>query len=364
MDGTQTILVVEASIVMLADLTAAMVIFKKYLSTRRKSVLAFSLAWIFDFIFVLASAFQDVGWLEVVGLISLPLFAGLMFYGSVLFMGEESLGIRHGNLGKMGLMPVMFMFYMYATYYYTNNALWTATVAASFGISGVFVVGAGTLLWDVREIYHSAVKYLSIGIIFFGLHLIPAAILGTHTWYMPVGFTLSMVLIVEMAWAMLRLVHMDTFENISKSVPSEIDMSPGVMVVDQKSYIQLKSVLANSPVLAFIRNVSDIPETWTYYFVTTVPFERAAKTLYPTDLAKMVEISYRYMEKVSASGGRGVVVIDCPEYLAVYNSWESLMKFLSKLRDIVVINNGTLILVVEKTSFDPQRYSQLVRLME
>ncbi|WP_456453425.1 DUF835 domain-containing protein [Thermococcus sp.] len=55
--------------------------------------------------------------------------------------------------------------------------------------------------------------------------------------------------------------------------------------------------------------------------------------------------------------------MDCLEYLAVYNSTESILKFLSKLRDFAVVNNGTLILVIEEESLDKRIFAQLRKIV-
>jgi len=363
LDGTRTLLFLEASIVMGADLLAAVLIFRIYLRNRRRSALAFSMAWLFDFIFVLSAAQQTEIW-QMVGLISLPVFSGLIFYGSVKFLEEESLNVQHSILAFFSLMPVAFILYIFGVYAYTKDPLWTATTATALGISGVFVVAGGLLLMEVEEIYQSAVRYLYIGIILFGLHLIPAALFGKEVWYGTIGFTMSTILIVFMVWAMVKLTSSEKFQPPRNGGPQrKVDIKPGAMVVDPGEYRQLKEKLRDMPVLAFVRDISDVPEKWQTYFVTTVPFRGDFKTINPTNLAKMTELSYQYLESFAQSGGQGVIVIDCFEYLTIYNQWESLMKFMAKLRDFVIVNRGTLIVVVDRDSLEPQKYSQLRKLL-
>ncbi|MEO2151967.1 MAG: DUF835 domain-containing protein, partial [Thermococcus sp.] len=107
-------------------------------------------------------------------------------------------------------------------------------------------------------------------------------------------------------------------------------------------------------------------EGWRTYFVTAVPFRRGniAGTLNPTELAKMTEITFQYLEETARMGIPGVVVLDCIEYLSMYNSWDSLMKFLSKLRDLVMVKGGTLILVIDRNSVEERLFNQLRKLLE
>ena len=364
MDVIQTLLLIEAVVVLIADAVAAAWIFKIYLRNRRKSALAFSIAWVFDFLTILFTT-QQSATLQLVSLLCLPTFAAFIFYGSVKFLEEESINVRHKVLATLSIMPVAYMIYLLSVYYYTKDAFWTTTSAAALGIAGVFVVAGGLLLMEVEEIYKKAIKYLSISIVLFGIHLIPAALFGLQPWYGMIGFTLSAALIIFMVWAMVKLTSSDMFLPIEKAIPQQLDLKPGTLIVGMDEYKELKEKLREMPVLAFVRDVSDIPEGWEYYFVTTVPFQGKFKnTIHPTDLAKMTEISYRYFETLAASGRRGIIVLDCLEYLTVYNSWDSLMKFISKLRDFTIVNNGTLVVVLEKESLEPRLYFQLRKLIE
>ncbi|NJE06584.1 DUF835 domain-containing protein [Thermococcus sp. M36] len=364
LDGIQAIVFAEAIMVLMADLVAAGWIFKIYLHNKRKSALAFSLAWIFDFLAISSTVFTNPIF-QVLGVLSLPAFSALMFYGSVKFLEEESIVARHKTLAMFASMPVFFIIYMMGVYAYTKDAFWTATSAATLGISGIFVIAGGLLLKETEEIYKTAIKILYVSIILFGVHLVPAALFGTNEWYKPIGFTLSTVLIVTMVAAMVKLTSSELFKPPKRDDGHPINLEPGVVLVSETEYQKIKEQLRDQPVLAFIRNVDDIPEGWKYYFVTTIPFQgKFENTINPTNLARITEISYRYLEEFAKSGEHGIIVIDCLEYLTVYNSWESLMKFLSKLRDFVIVNNGTLIIVLGKESLEPRLYAQLKKLVE
>lgn len=364
MDGVQTLVLAEALMVLIADLVAAGFIFRIYLRNKRKSAMAFSLAWMFDFLAILSTVSTNQT-LQMAGMLFLPTFSGFLFYGAVKFLEEESMAVGYKPLKILATMPPAFMAYMLGVYVYTGDAFWTTTSAATLGISGVFVTAGGLLLKETEEIYKSAVKYLYISVILFGLHLIPAALFGGEEWYLPIGFSLSTILIISMVVAMVKLTSSESFIPREVGPIRPVDLKPGVMVVNGKEYQKLKEKLKEMSVLAFVREVTQLPEGWQYYFVTTVPFRgRFKNTINPTDLARITEISYKYLEESARRGEQGVIVIDCLEYLIVYNSWESLMKFLSKLRDFVVVNRGTLILVIEKESLETRLYAQLRKLME
>ncbi|WP_371731546.1 DUF835 domain-containing protein [Thermococcus sp. MV11] len=359
-----TLLLAEALIVMGVDLGAAAWIFRIYLSNGRKSALAFSIAWIFDFLAIFLTSIQNP-LAQIIGLLCLPAFSGFIFYGSVKFLEEESIAVRHRTLAIFSIMPVMFIGYMLGVYFYTGDPFWTATSAAALGISGVFVTTGGLLLMEVEGIYRSAIRYLYVSIILFGVHLVPAALFGKYEWYRVIGFTASSLLVIFMVGAMVKLTSSKTFRPPTNNTHNQPDLKPGVLLIDIGEYKKLKEKLRGTRVLAFLRDVSDVPDEWEYYFVTTIPFQGKFKnTINPTNLARITELSYQYLESFSKSGKHGIIVIDCLEYLTVYNPWESLMKFLSKLRDFAIVNKGTLVVVVEKESLEPRLYSQLRKLLE
>jgi len=135
LDITYTLVMFEAILVLVADAIASGLLLRAYFVNRRRSVLAFSLAWIFDLIFVAGSLIPENTYVMLVSLLALPMFSGLMFYGSVVFLREESLSISHRSLERLLLMPVVFMVYIELTYVYTGDPEWTSLVATSLGIS-------------------------------------------------------------------------------------------------------------------------------------------------------------------------------------------------------------------------------------
>ncbi|WP_297436534.1 DUF835 domain-containing protein [Thermococcus sp.] len=359
----QQVVMAEGVVVMIADLTAMFLILRIYLKNRRKAALIFSLAWFFDFIAILLSAFGSPT-LNELSYISLTLFSAFLLYGAAKFLEEESLKVPRDSIYILIPMPTVFMLYMLGVYAYTKDAVWTTTAAASLGITGMFVITAGMLLRETVDIYKSAARYLYISIVLFGFHLVPAALFGIHEWYAPIGFSMSTTLIVLMVMFMLRLMSSESFMNVKPVEASETPIEPGVMIINTEEYGKIKDKLKDVPVLAFIRDVTDVPKAWRFYFVTTVPFnDKIKETIIPTNLARITEVSYRYLQETSKAGGRGIVLMDCIEYLLVYNPPDSVMKFLAKLRDFVVVNNGTLILVVDNMSLGEKLFAQLHKLV-
>ena len=351
---------VDGIVVMIADIIAVFVLLYIYRRNKRKSALLYSVAWMFDFLTVLSSA----GGYMMVSAIFLTIFSSMVLYGSIKFLEEESIRVSYRDVSFFIYAPVALILYIFLVYLFTKNAEWVVTGALSLSIATITVTFSGMLLRKMREIYQNAIRYFYISMILFGLHMVPGSLFGFYQWYLPVGFTLSAILIVFMILAMMKLLSSETFMKQEQVKIPEINLKPGVILLSSSEYQKLKESLKGIPALAFLRDVIDVPEKWDYYFVTTVPFQgRFKNTVSPTDLGRMTELIYRYFEEFSKSGHHGIVIIDCLEYLTVYNSTESILKFLSKLRDFAVVNNGTLILVIEEESLDKRIFAQLRKIV-
>ncbi len=340
MDGVSALVDMEFSIVLLGDIAASIWMLRVYLKNRRISALSFSLAWLFDALAMIfsASSFTPLNYL---GYISITVFSALIFYGAVRFLDEEDISVLSQTACYFSLIPPSLMAYLILVYLYTDDAVWTFSGAAALGIASAFVIAGGFLLRPLQEIYPRIMTYLYLSIVLFGVHLIPAAMFGYHKWYLPIGFMFSAALIVTMVWALFKLTSTERFSIPANTVPQELDIKPGVLLIDVSEYRKIKEQLSEFPALAFLRDISDAPNAWQAYFVTAVPFKDSSdRVIPPTSLAKMTELAFQYFESFKKAGGGGVVILDCIEYLMVYNNWDSLMKFLSKLRDFAIVSGG------------------------
>ncbi len=64
----------------------------------------------------------------------------------------------------------------------------------------------------------------------------------------------------------------------------------------------------------------------------------------PTKLHVIQDMVIKFLRNV----GRGIVLIDCVEYLILYNDFETVFKFLTSLKDYVMLMNSTLVVAVKK----------------
>ncbi len=354
------IILIEGIAVLIADVVAALILLSTYLKNKRKSTLFYSIAWIFDFLTVLSSAIGNM----TLSAIFLTIFSSMILYGSIKFLEEESIRVGYRDISFFVYVPIALILYIFFVYSFTESVEWVVSGALGLSLATIIVTFSGMLLKKMTEIYHNAIRYFYVSIILFGLHMIPGSLFGLYRWYLPIGLALSAILVIFMILAMIKLFSSEPFLKRGQGKIPKIDLKPGVILLNSGEYQKLKSSLKDVPALAFLRDVMDVSEKWDYYFVTTVPFQgRFKNTISPTNLGKMTELTYRYFEEFSKSGHHGVVIIDCLEYLTVYNSSESIMKFLSKLRDFAIVNKGTLILVLEEESLDKRIFTQLKKLV-
>ncbi|KUJ99013.1 MAG: Uncharacterized protein XD43_1317, partial [Thermococcales archaeon 44_46] len=176
-------------------------------------------------------------------------------------------------------------------------------------------------------------------------------IIQLHRWW-ELGFS------ILSAYFMIKFVFTEEFIRIEKP-PVDMDLKPGVMIIKPEEYNTIKEKLEKMPVLAFVRNLH-VPESWNAFFITTTG-ER--NSIFPTDLAKIVDTSVRYLNEAKEKGFEGIIVIECPEYLKTYNGFEALVKFLASLKDFTLLYNGVLILVIEEEAWEKRELKILKRVL-
>ncbi|ANF22746.1 DUF835 domain-containing protein [Thermococcus piezophilus] len=147
-------------------------------------------------------------------------------------------------------------------------------------------------------------------------------------------------------------------EFIKLKNPVKANIEPGVKLIPSDEYRKMKEMFREYPALAFVRDVSP-PETCRTYFITNTRGENA---IHPTNLAKMLELSNRYLREAEMHGLTGVIILDGIEYLTIYNGITAVVKFLAILRDMVVVRNGSLLVVVDEAAWE-KKYRTIRRIL-
>jgi len=357
--------------VMLFDVVAFLLILRVYFKTKRTSALFISLAWFFDLLTVLHYSFLSMGYgVSIVYRLGILLstVGALMFYGIVKWLEEEKIGIEPFYVRMFSLLGPTLVLYLIVVGILMKSKVpdfgGFLVMCGSHGVVGLFFMWLGYLVGEIKKVYGRKITYLSIVLFIFGLHLLPIPVTYVLPEQAVFGSAVSAFLIVSLTVLMIKLTSSEQFLRLKTMEIHEVEIEPGVKIINQEECKRIKEKLKDTPVLAFVRTLNNIPEIWTYYFVTTATKESKVEAISPMNLERMTELSYKYLKAMEEAGGRGVILIDCLEYLVMYNEFRSVIKFLNKLKDFVVNHKGTLILVAEKDAFEDQQWALLTRLLE
>jgi len=115
----------------------------------------------------------------------------------------------------------------------------------------------------------------------------------------------------------------------------------------------------NAPILIFTRSpdfYKDLGENVRVVWITQASEEGIA----PTKLHVIQEYAIRFAKENSYA----VIIIDCLEYLLIYNEFPSVFKFLVNLKDHLLMLNSALVLAVDEKALEPRQYTLLLNEFE
>ncbi|MFA4641132.1 DUF835 domain-containing protein [Pyrococcus kukulkanii] len=121
------------------------------------------------------------------------------------------------------------------------------------------------------------------------------------------------------------------------------------------SLIEVESLLRGSKVLAITRN----PGIYRKYnakvvWVTTTKEKHGVS---PTALHVILDLAIRFAQENKG----GVVVLDCVEFLILYNGFKSTYKFLTNLKDHLLTRGAKLVIILNPQALDKKEWNLLRR---
>nr|WP_255453698.1 DUF835 domain-containing protein [Thermococcus sp. LS1] len=135
----------------------------------------------------------------------------------------------------------------------------------------------------------------------------------------------------------------------------------GGLIPDGEQYKQLMRTLKQKQLLLFTRDIEWMSSSkWEVYFITTLKGEN---TISPTNLPKMLELSKRHFHAMGQSGERGIVVVECVEYLKEYSDFQTVVKFLSRLIDISKVYGGTVLIPITQEAWSERELRVMKRVI-
>ncbi len=352
------LLLVGMSLSLGAKLAALVYLTAAYSKSRRRSALLFALAFLFASIQV-AGDILGIEWLSAV---MEAVMASAFFYAAVL-LAEEEFSSPPSVRGYLAATPVVLTFYILLAEQFNPSPSWLATVGVAYAVSGLFLVFSGGLIWELLPMYPDTVRLLSISTVLYGLHEMDYPLLRPVQWFAPIGFSISALLTVLIAYAMVAFVRSERFLNLNIKVDAKKELEklqPGVTFMSPERYRNFISSIADFPALAFVRNPDIVPEAWQSYLLSNTP---TAGSIPPTNLPKITELINVYLHSLKEKGAHGVVVLDGIEYLLIYNGFETVIKFLNNVRDIAVLHGGTVVVPTDRHVWDERQWALLERLV-
>lgn len=329
------------------------VLIYSYLKHKIKALLFWSAAWVF---FILMQVAFYTGNKEGVALFY-SFFSGTLIYGALVYLKEYGDIKTSIKPELIGIIPPVFAIYgMFLVHLGLSYNFFSIEVPFVV-LSGIFFLFSGFVFLAIGKKKKSSL-HLGILTIAFSVFVLlyPVRLSFPHLSF--VWIFLGTALSVCMALLMINLVTSREFLFFEEPVELKVVLEPGAKLISPKEYEQIKENLRDYPVLAFVRSLN-IPKKWNAYYLST---EEREGRLSPTNLAYMAQMISEYFREAKKKGLEGVVVIDCLEYLSMYNGFESIAKFLAALKDFALINEGVLLVVIEEDAWNKRQLAILRRI--
>ncbi|WP_237710122.1 DUF835 domain-containing protein [Pyrococcus sp. ST04] len=115
----------------------------------------------------------------------------------------------------------------------------------------------------------------------------------------------------------------------------------------------------NAPILVFTRSPDfyrGLGENIRTVWIT----QASEEGIPPTKLHVIQEYAIRFAKE----NGYAVIIIDCLEYLLIYNEFPSVFKFLVNLKDHLLMLNSALVLAVDEKALEQRQYTLLLNEFE
>ena len=325
-----------------------------YLKHRKKPLFYWSLAWVFFILMQVAFYTENKEGIAIFYV----LFSGMVMSGTIRYFKEYE-GISALSLPEIiGIVPSLFTLYgLLLTHLGLPYSFFSIEVPFVV-LSGVVMVLAGIVFVKMCRRHRDSL-YLGILTIAFGIFTLLYPVRMSFARFRYMWKLLATVISLFAAFFMIKLVTSREFLFFEEPVKIKVSIEPGAKIITPEQYEQVKEHLNDYPVLAFVRNLN-VPKKWNVYYLST---EEREGRISPTNLAYISHLVSEYFREVKERGTEGIVVIDCPEYLAMYNGFESIAEFLASLKDFALANNGVLFVVIDEEAWDKRQLAVLMHVL-
>jgi len=328
-----------------------------YMKYKRDPALYWGLALLFLSLSVVSELFD----LLYIQIFSRALAGGFVLYGTIELLEEERT-ILSEHFRVLTLIPLVSATYSAFSNIYGYSDEWFVVVGLPYAVSGFIIVLSGFFIFSLlTNTYNHKAKLLGALFMFYGLYQMIHPFTRSISGFSSFNFLIPVFFVAFSIYEMAKFTFSREF--ITGEIPAviKVKMEPGFLFVSLERYDELKQLLRDFPVLAFVRDKT-LPKTWRSFFITTI-HKHSAEILFPTALPLINARVVQYLKEAKEKGTRGIVVFDCLEYLKMYNGFEALAKFLSSLRDYAFLYDGTIVGVLDEKAWDKRELVMLKRLM-
>ncbi|ANF23081.1 hypothetical protein A7C91_07815 [Thermococcus piezophilus] len=195
-----------------------------------------------------------------------------------------------------------------------------------------------------------------VGMMLLGLLNATYPVTATWKWFVPYGFFLGTMFRIMMASGALSFMFYLFFHiepEVERDIPpgaflyptresvtrefGDWELEPGLLMITRKDVNKLKQQINPEAIVFWITRTKEgkLHDSPTIYAIS------------PTKIDILIDLIARAVER-----GYRVVYIDAFEYLILENGFDNAIKFLLNVKDRVLANKGTLILVVNSSALD------------
>ena len=184
------------------------------------------------------------------------------------------------------------------------------------------------------------------------------SITGDHLWWLEASFFLiSYVVLMISAINYLRLSSQLVSENKERELGTPISPTTGGFSIPRSDLAKISLLCQKFNVKIYIGR-SQNPDLCRFDLRIWLSRVEAPNSVDPSKLHIILESTIR---TISEKGGNGFVVLDGIEYLLLHNDFRSVVKFLTSLKDYVMLSNSVMILALDEDTLDRRELSVLRR---
>jgi len=327
-------------------ITMAVVFLRAFIKTGRRSALMLSLGWVTSS--SLPAHFPD----PHLELIIMGLSSSLTLLGIILLFEEES-GRKAPSAMHVALPTVPLI-------YGGIESLVPKACGCTYVVAGVLLFIGGVVVIELLSRYYRKKACL------FGVVILLS---GISSMVYPLNYMNSFVpeevvvysvvgLALLTAYAYYELIYSPRFMHLDPSkIASLTEELSGVHILSRDEFERIKEKTKDFPVLAFLRTVKPSDE-WIVYRIQTISTPHSVP---PTALYRLTDLTVQYFKELNKAGKRGIVIIESPEFLKIYNDFRSVLKMLATLRDAALMFGGGLLVITEKEVWKEEEWNLLIR---